>query len=190
MNKQEAIEELQNMAEDSTYHSAHMMVVCIEDIVETINQIHEPQKVVVPKFVAEWIEYCKANDITLLGALDPISELGEALANSFGASVGKCIAWVTRNQETFARAWLDGYEIEKEKLYTVEIPNPNSKGNNKICLCKDAATGKVYLCKGKFNPSKNKNLQLTEAEIKKILNGRGSLPRRLSDGLADIRLFI
>lgn len=41
MTKQEAIEMLQDMAEDGTYYSAHMMVVCIEDIVETINKIKE-----------------------------------------------------------------------------------------------------------------------------------------------------
>jgi len=31
------------------------------------------------------------------------------------------ICWIkkTSNQELFARAWLDGYEVEKEKRYTV-----------------------------------------------------------------------
>lgn len=38
------------------------------------------------------------------------------------------ILWIkkTSNQETFARAWLDGYEVEKEKRYLVKI-----KGNIK-----------------------------------------------------------
>lgn len=61
----------------------------------------------------------------------------------------------------------DAVTVEKEKLYTVEIPNPHAKGHNKIYLCKDGNTGKVYLCKGNFNPKKNKNLRLTEAEIRK-----------------------
>lgn len=60
-----------------------------------------------------------------------------------------------------------GYEVEKEKKYTVKIPNPNSKGTNKFFLQKDHQTGKVFLCKGNFNPRKNKTLWLTEAEIKK-----------------------
>lgn len=46
--------------------------------------------------------------------------------------------------------------IESERLTTLGFGIPN--------LLK---IGKVYLCKGNFNPSKNKNLQLTEAEIKK-----------------------
>lgn len=61
----------------------------------------------------------------------------------------------------------DAVTVEKEKLYTVEIPNPNAKGHNKIYLCKADNTGKVYLCKGNFNPRKNKNLWLTEQEIRK-----------------------
>lgn len=61
----------------------------------------------------------------------------------------------------------DAVTVEKEQLYTVEIPNPHAKGHNKIYLCKDGNTGKVYLCKGNFNPRKNKNLWLTEQEIRK-----------------------
>ncbi|HFU4089767.1 TPA: DUF1642 domain-containing protein [Streptococcus suis] len=86
-------------------------------------KVHEPQKVIVPKFVAEWIEYCKSNKLTLLGAFDPVSEHGIGLANTFTGEVRKGVDWAQRNQDTFARAWIDGYEIEKEQLYTVEIPN-------------------------------------------------------------------
>ena len=57
--------------------------------------------------------------------------------------------------------------MEEEKLYTVELPDPNRKGTNRIYLCKADNTGKVYICKGNFNPHKNKNLWLTEDEIKK-----------------------
>lgn len=77
--------------------------------------------------------------------------------------------WLTHNERDFYEAWLayPNVTVEKEKLYTVEIPNPHAKGHNKIYLCKDGNTGKVYLCKGNFNPRKNKNLWLTEQEIKK-----------------------
>ncbi|ECH9299527.1 DUF1642 domain-containing protein, partial [Salmonella enterica subsp. enterica] len=35
----------------------------------------------------------------------------------------ECIEWLAdaENQETYARAWLDGYEIEKEKRYLVKL---------------------------------------------------------------------
>lgn len=127
-----------------------------------IADLDEPEKPVVPKFVADWLEVCKDNlALSLASSMNPI-----VLRTSNQPE--KTIHWFksAKNQETFAKTWLYGYEVEKEKLYTVEIPNPNSKGNNKIYLCKDDTTGKVYLCKGNFNPSKNRNLRLTESEIK------------------------
>ena len=103
MNKQEAIELLRDIAEDSTYHSAHVVVVCIDDIVETINQINEPQKVVLPEFVGEWIGYKKAEGYTLYGTLM------EAEANPIIKE------WVFKSrQEVLALAWIFGYDIEKE----------------------------------------------------------------------------
>ena len=40
------------------------------------------------------------------------------------------ISWIkkTSNQELFARAWLDGYEVEQEKRYKVVMPNVASSG--------------------------------------------------------------
>ncbi|HEL1583646.1 TPA: DUF1642 domain-containing protein [Streptococcus suis] len=142
MNKQEAIELLQQMA------------------VEVIDQIHEPQKVVVPKFVAEWIEHCKGRRGTLYFAFTPSRmsrELNEWMA------LGK-------NDDIFTRAWLDGYEIKQEKLYTVEIPDPNRpdiatflyKENGKVFIGTDIFLDEVPNYKWKNEPEN----QLTESEIK------------------------
>ncbi|HEM4572276.1 TPA: DUF1642 domain-containing protein [Streptococcus suis] len=77
-----------------------------------LDQIHEPQKVSVPKFVAEWLkEYQYAN--TLLKVLNAAED--ERIITS------DVNDWILDNQERFIRAWLDGYEVEQEKLYTVEI---------------------------------------------------------------------
>ncbi|HEL9634863.1 TPA: DUF1642 domain-containing protein [Streptococcus suis] len=101
-----------------------------------LDQIHEPQKVVVPKFVAEWIKYCKSNELTLLGAFDPVSEHGIGLANTFTGEVWKGVDWAKCNQETFARAWLDGFEIEQEKLYEVSVPGTSNYKNQRQHLVK------------------------------------------------------
>ena len=55
--------------------------------------------------------------------------------------------------------------IEQEKLYTVEIPNPNSAGG-KLVLFKHQSTGRLIL--EMLNPiiNKPKYLHLTESEIK------------------------
>ena len=67
--------------------------------------------------------------------------------------------------EIVALAWIYGYEIEQEKLYTVEIPNPNSVGG-KLVLFKHQSTGR--LIREMLNPiiNKPKYLHLTESEIK------------------------
>lgn len=118
--------------------------------------IVDQPKPVVPKFVAEWIEICDMRFVNLnyiFGENCP--EKVKEWASIYG------------NHKKMLQALLYGYTVEKEKLYTVEIPNPNAKGHNKIYLCKADNTGKVYLCKGNFNPHKNKNLWLTEQEIRK-----------------------
>lgn len=35
----------------------------------------------------------------------------------------KTSTWIVCNPETFAKAWIYGYEVEKEKLYTVKFSN-------------------------------------------------------------------
>lgn len=86
-------------------------------------EIDEPQKVTVPQFVADWIEYCKENHLTITGAFEPVSEHGIGLAETFKGSAYKCTRWALDNQNLFARAWLDGYEVEEEKQYIVKFKN-------------------------------------------------------------------
>lgn len=70
-----------------------------------------PEKVTIPKFVADWIEECKAKDKRLLTALLYTPE--------------KVNSWVdnSENQELFAQAWIFGYEVEEEKRYLVKMKN-------------------------------------------------------------------
>ena len=117
------------------------------------------KKPIVPQFVADWIEWCKKNKITLLGA-------DTAICNNKNISSLDASGWAMKNQETFAKAWLYGYEVEKEKLYTVEIPNPNSAGG-KLVLSKQQSTGSLILEMLNSDINKPKYLHLTEDEIKK-----------------------
>lgn len=76
-------------------------------------------KPVVPQMVADWIKKCKmfkSFAVSLSFALQP--NVWEANGLS-----GECIEWLmdAENQELFARAWVDGYEVEEEPRYTVEI---------------------------------------------------------------------
>ena len=72
----------------------------------------ELNKPVISQFAADWIEYCKVRKITLAHALYHSEE-------AKNKSVSRWLFEDLDNQETFARAWLDGYEVEEEKRYTV-----------------------------------------------------------------------
>ncbi|VLY10596.1 phage protein [Streptococcus pneumoniae] len=92
--------------------------ICITDDIVDKSKI----KVVVPQFVADWIEVCKEHLTTsLYTAMTP--NFMKENNQSFDL-----ILWIKKasNQDLFARAWLDGYEVEKEKRYLVKI-----KGNIK-----------------------------------------------------------
>ena len=66
------------------------------------------EKVTIPQFAADFIAEQK--------------KLGHTLSYSIDASMSDRVAeWYWDNSELFARAWLDGYEIEKEKRYLVKI---------------------------------------------------------------------
>jgi hypothetical protein len=132
--------------------------------------LNEPEKPVVPQYIADWLEVCKEN----LGF-----GLSTAMSHSTSA-MKKQPNWVKGwfnlkdNQETFAKAWMYGYEVDKEKLYTVEIPNPISDGYTKVYLGRNE-DNKVGLCiLGYYsatefadNWKQLDSAKLTESEIKK-----------------------
>lgn len=122
MNKQEAIEIIErnkikasrvvetDSGEEVIQNKIEIVdYVPLEIVVNTIDKI-VLKRVVVPKYIADKIEYCKdAEGYGLFHAMD----------YCFGYK--DSAEWLEYNQETFARAWLDGYDIEKEKLYTAKL---------------------------------------------------------------------
>lgn len=89
--------------------------------IENSQQLDEPQKVKVPQCVADWIEVCKAHlTSSLYTAMNP--NFMKENKQSFDL-----ILWIkkTSNQDLFAQAWLDGYEVEEEKRYLVKIKASN-----------------------------------------------------------------
>lgn len=86
----------------------------------------ERKKVIVPQFVADWIKYCKNTNVTLVRAL-LVEEVDlYNYANQKDSKKLKEFLKVKENQEIFARAWLDGYEVKKEKRYEVILSNGQS----------------------------------------------------------------
>ena len=119
MNKQEAIKKLQSESrhhcgERECYKDGCTKNVELDIAIDIVNQIDEPEKPILPQFIADYIASEQRSYSTLSEAIDNMDDEKEVLC------------WFYDNSETFAKAWLFGYEVEKEKLYTVELPNPNS----------------------------------------------------------------
>lgn len=110
MNKQELIDYCNAIKENKS-----QIINCIDvnGIIKKIEQLDEPQKITIPQVAADWIEWTKKNGLDLQDAMNLIS----------GEENEKLLRWFYHesNQETFARAWLDGYTVEKEPKYTVKI---------------------------------------------------------------------
>lgn len=92
-----------------------------EDVKKIFEQLDEPEKVKVPQFVADWIEYCKRTGVDLYNALDMGDLYFYNYANQKDDLKLKEFFETDTNQEIFARAWLDGYEVEEEKRYFVKV---------------------------------------------------------------------
>lgn len=117
MNKQELIKKYEG-AFEKLYA---FPVVTINEVLEDLRQLDESQKVTVPQFVADWIEYCKRQNFTLFGCLDPVDNFEVLVGEDFEGDARKCILWCRSASDKLARAWMDGYEVEKEKRYKVKV---------------------------------------------------------------------
>ena len=134
MNKQELFEKIEGLPS----HNAGCRHWIDKGIVlDFVEQLDEPEKVQIPQFVADWIEKVKKDGLELK---DRSGVYGKITAAVSVYSVMNCILeervaekeitnWVIVNTDTFARAWLDGYEVEKEKRYIVKIKNIRKNGN-------------------------------------------------------------
>ncbi|WP_238138982.1 DUF1642 domain-containing protein, partial [Streptococcus suis] len=119
-----------------------------------------PQKVLVPKFVADWF------------SKNPIQGWWRKIAqweNAIPTEDRDVYSWYSNYNETnFIQAWIayPNIEVEQEQLYTVEIPNPNDE--HLMTVLKRLSSGKVIMCtvhRSNIHFFENKEFQLTESEI-------------------------
>ena len=95
--------------------------------VREYEKLNKPEKVTIPQFVADWIEISKQEKRNLRNALNNGGE--------------KMRLWFLdqENYDLFGRAWLEGYEVEKEPKYTVMVKGVSGYGRylNKALLSKE-----------------------------------------------------
>lgn len=97
MTKDEAVQKLSKVARISVAYA--------EDLYDSFFP-----KPVIPYYIADYLEKVKSEgDLTVVGAVNEAPE-------------GEVSDWlILENVNTFAKAWVNGYEVEKEKRYTVKI---------------------------------------------------------------------
>lgn len=126
MNKQELIRKYEYMNRNLE------MWVGTSNVLEDLKQLDEPQKVKIPKFVAECIEYAQASDWDL-------EDVFQSIANELDTSeISEWFYSKSENMDTLASAWLYGYEIKKEPRYTVKMKN---KAGDEDYLVKTGVNG-------------------------------------------------
>lgn len=108
MNKQELIERIEGL---KNIFGNKCEYVKIDFVIELASELDEPEKVKVPQSVADWIEeskqYCETV-VEFFGYRYPNIEMIKYFSDR-------------RKIDLVARAWLDGYEVEKEKRYRVKF---------------------------------------------------------------------
>ena len=109
MNKQELIERIESLKNIFGNKNEYVK---IDFVIELISELDEPKKVVVPQFVADYIEFKKSYDFHVYGAMRVIEDHYDKRVPEW---------FYEKNIETFIRAWIDGYEVEKEKRYLVKL---------------------------------------------------------------------
>lgn len=120
MNKQEVIEKLREHGawckECHDINGKKDRYVKAAKVRELLDQLDEPQpeKVEVPDYVAEWIEYAKKKGHAVIESANPW--------DLYGAEWKKADDWINQNQDSFARAFMDGYTV-KPKRWVVKRKN-------------------------------------------------------------------
>ena len=105
MNYQELIEKIGNL--DKLY--GEKFYVALDDVLNLVKQLDEPQKVTIPQFVADWIEEARETTYNIRGAIEM-------------APNGRVKDWLELKN-------VNSYEVEKEKRYKISV-----KSNKQILI--------------------------------------------------------
>ena len=111
MNKQELIK---------SYENARFGIVSVNGVLEDLRQLDEPQKPVVPQFVADWYEENKDDFEDNLFYV-----IHEIFQKQNDNELSEFEKWViepeTKPFQTLVNMHQFGYTVEKEKKYTVKV---------------------------------------------------------------------
>nr|DAM77066.1 MAG TPA: Protein of unknown function (DUF1642) [Caudoviricetes sp.] len=112
MDKKELVEKIESLPSHTSITSFRPYV-DKKIVLGLVRQLDKPQKVKIPQFVADVIEYVREDS----------SELEQAFQSAWWYESDEFTEWYKKksNRDVFGRAWLDGYEVEEEKRYIIKL---------------------------------------------------------------------
>lgn len=101
----------------------------------------EPEKVVIPQFVADWIEEAKEHYGSEIDPLKIVYWIGDYISDT-----DSHYEWLENlyNQKLLLNAAINGYEVKKEPKYRIKLPG--LAGNNGQQYISKSADGKLFAC--------------------------------------------
>lgn len=123
MNIEDLIKKYESLEGVWNANGAEIARHCFLRDLKQLNAI-DTKKVTVPQYVADWIEEAKKEGYSIFGAINK-------------APKGEVEGWIElQNVEIFAEAWVNGYEVEKEKQYYVRFKGMESDDFNYLNFIK------------------------------------------------------
>ena len=160
MNKQELIKEFREVGiYNLSIFGVEIKGIPTESAIALIEQLDEPQPVKVPQCVHKYIQEAKEYNWDLQDLMQSIDdEDSKDLQRWF---YHEC------NQETLARAWLDGYEVDEEKKFFVKIKclREEYKYLNYFKFCREWLFSQKEETKEYRTAHTRKELELEEADF-------------------------
>lgn len=153
MNKQEAIEKIEELKKYSCGALGDDWIsLGIDKALNVVKQLDEPEKPVVPQFVADWYEDNKGDlEFNIYNLCIEYRDNDQGVNKDLKKWFGNDSR--TKPIETLVKMKLYDYEVEKEKLYTVKFANEDF--------------GKMYIgIFKKFNKLGISSLPLNDDEVK------------------------
>lgn len=160
MNTQEFIERMKSLKNLFGNKSEYVE---IDAVIEFASELDEPQKVTIPQFVADYIKDAKYYEWGLDDVFDHIAEESEE------SEIYKWF-YTLGNIDVFARAWLDGYTVVKEKRYTVKLKGVKGE----VCYLKCVGTERHWIISNRDEYTcvsvKHTHKQLEDAGFGEVFN--------------------
>ena len=149
MNKQELIEKIEALPDNIGLIRPHIDK---KMVLGLVRQLDEPQKPVVPQFVADWYE---ENKDCFEGNLYRFSYNSPSTFD--GAKLNEFERWFltagTKPFQTLVNMHQFGYEVKKEPKYRISMPKARNHKNHAQFLCEK--DGKIFWC-GEWYPFRTK----------------------------------